>query len=92
MLIYSDGKEPFRGKTTPYNEQDAVAYWARHYENYLYLDFIKLSTEYREERRQAEHEIRICQRKMDHWQRHANWNAAEAARRRAIADRSWNKA
>lgn len=88
-ILYDDSPEPFTGRPVPYHQQNAVRGWARHYANFLYLEFIRSRSDDREERRRAEHEIRICQRKMDHWQRHGNWDAVEAGRAREQEDSRW---
>lgn len=90
-LIYSENTPPFTGRPVPYHDQNAVRYWGTHYENYLYLIFIKQHSTDRAEVRQAESEIRICQTKMNHWVRHMNFTASEAARVRTIADNKWQR-
>lgn len=91
-IVYSDDREPFTGRPIPYRDQPAVRYWASHYHNYRYLSFLAEQSDDREERRRAECEIRICQRRMDHWQRHQNWDAATAAVARAHVDAAWDSA
>ena len=90
-IVYSEEKEPFTGRPVPYDQQPAVRHWARHYANWLYLSFIKKNSDDRAEVRQAEHELRVCQQRMDHWQRHANWSAEEAAAARAAEDAKWRE-
>lgn len=90
-IVYSEDREPFTGRPIPYAEQDAVRYWAVHYRNWCYLSFVRSRSEDRVEVRQAEHELRLCQQKMDHWVRHVNWVAEAAARERSRVDREWER-
>jgi hypothetical protein len=87
-FCYPDTEAPFTGRPVPYHQQNAVKHWARHYLNWCELRFIERRGD-RQEVVQARKELIICQRKMDHWQRHANWSAAEAATARAAADKIW---
>jgi hypothetical protein len=58
----------------PYDELDASGFYVRHYSNLLYLQFISSNPRATySERRQADRELVICQRKLDHWKRHPNW-------------------
>lgn len=91
-IIYADEEARFTGRPVPYSQQDAVRHWGRHYANFRMLDFVFRSTDDPAERRQAAHEMTICSRKMEHWQRHGNWVAEEAARERARADALWDSA
>ncbi len=92
-IIYADEEAPFTGRPIPYSQQNAVRHWSRHYANWKYLQFVKnnsLATT--QERRQAEHELVICDKKMHHWQRHSNWDAESAARERQRHDEIWQSA
>ena len=76
----NDGRPLFRGRAVPYDEQDANGHWAGHKEWELVLtDLLRTATD-QTIRRQAEAELRICERKLTHWQRHRNWDAAQATR------------
>ena len=78
----NQGRPIFRGRSVPYDEQDATAAWAEHYHWQIVLTRI-VSDRSRptDERRSAEGELRVCERKLAWWQRHRNWDAADAARR-----------
>lgn len=89
-IVYSDEREPFRGRPTPYHEQDAVRHWRRHYANSLMLRFVRdseLAT--RQERRRALAELEVCDRRMQLWQRHPNFSPDLAAVARREEDSRW---
>ena len=69
MLIYSDN-EP-RGPGGPMRVDPTKAY-LRHYENYLYLQFIAKQSTDPKERGQALRELTICERKMKFHEREAD--------------------
>lgn len=91
QLIYADNEPPFTGRPTPYNQQDAVRHWARHYANFKFLSFVAERSTDRIEVQRARAELLICSKKMMHWQRHVNWTAQEGARARAAEDRKWEE-
>lgn len=71
----------FRGRSVPYDEQDACAHWAEHYRWQLVLtQVVRDQSRPTVDRRRAEVELRICERKLAHWERHRNWDAQTAAR------------
>jgi len=77
FIIYSN----VRGKgKVDFDAADAVKYYTRHYENWLILCSIYASSQSKDERRQANSEIRIAQRKMDFWVRHKNFDPFRCAR------------
>ena len=59
---------------------DAVKYYVRHWENALILQHIFRTATNKEEKTQANAEIRIADRKMAFWIRHRNFDPLEAAR------------
>jgi hypothetical protein len=63
-----------------YDDQDAVAHWMRHYEASLHLDEDMKITKKSTTRAALRNEMRICQRKMEHWQKHKNWDTQEITR------------
>ena len=91
MFFYSDNekKQPFTGKPIPYHEMPAVEYWTKHYENSLYLVFYEKNDPDIRMRRQAAKELEICQKKMDYWKKHPNWNATEAGQRAEELKKKW---
>jgi len=76
-IIYSNSKSK---AIIDFVTADAVKYYIRHYENWLFLCEVFAGAPDKEQRRQANYEIRIAQRKMDFWMRHRNMNVEEAAR------------
>lgn len=63
------------GHVVPYHKLNATANYVKHFSNLLYLHFIlhnRLATT--RERMQASRELVICQRKLQFWMRHPNWN------------------
>lgn len=92
FICYSDEKVSFTGRPVPYNDQDATRHWARHYRNSRELQFYissPLSTT--SERRRANQEMVVCDRKMEHWRRHPNFDTNQAAQLRAATDREWGQ-
>jgi hypothetical protein len=90
-FIYLDEREVFSGRPVPYARQDAVKHWSRHYANYKFLSFIETRSDDFAERAQARKEIAICQKKMEHWRKHANWTAEAGAVARAREDLRWQE-
>lgn len=79
-LCYSDERPAFTGRPVPYDRQNATAHFVRHFSNAMYLKFVaKNPRSTPQERRRAHVELEICDRKMEHWRRHANFSLAEAA-------------
>lgn len=79
-ILYDDNevRGPYTGP--PYHQQNATRQYLRHHENLLYLEFIQKRSDKWDERVQAAKEIKIAQRKMDHWAKHQNFDV-DAARR-----------
>lgn len=92
FICYSDEKVPFTGRPVPYNDQDATRHWASHYAKSLELRFY-LSTPAStfQEKARARVEMVVCDRKMEHWRRHPNFDVGRAAELRAAADREWRQ-
>lgn len=74
-IVYDDSvKSDHTGPMPPYETWKATEKYLGHYENYLYLDFIAKNSTDRKELHQARKELTICERKMEYWKRHPNWN------------------
>lgn len=82
MFFYSDtNKEPFDPrKMRPYHEQKATEIALRHFDNLLFLIRITQEPKSFVEKMQAEKEITICERKIEHWKRHVNFDAEKYTR------------
>lgn len=77
-IVYAESHEPFTGRPTPYHEQKATEHYIKHYGNLLFLTAVCNSPKSPQERIQAQKEIVICERKLQHWQRHPNYDQARA--------------
>jgi len=88
-FFYSDNKEPFSGNVVPYHKQNATKAYLRHYDNYLYLQFIVQNSDRETERNQASKELTICERKLKHWRQHANYDQAVALAGIADLKKRW---
>lgn len=79
MFFYSDQKQPFSGSPSAIWEMDGTRQYLQHYDNMLYLKFVANNSRASfQERAQAEKEMKICQRKLDFWQRHPNYDKSRA--------------
>lgn len=89
-ICYSEDKEPFRGKPVPYDQQNACSHWTRHYSNSKLLRFMLTSPDSTfAEKRQAQKELEICDRKLLHWQKHPNFSPDLATQTRGTIDQQW---
>lgn len=84
MLIYSD-TEP-RGSGGP-SRVDPTRAYLRHYDNYLFLQFVSRNSKDPQERGQALRELTICERKMKYHERSADKAAMLAGIQ--LAKRKW---
>ena len=90
-IIYEENPPPYKGRITPYEDQDAVGSYLKHYENYMYLNFLAKNSDRPVERYQANKELQICERKMLHWRRHRNWNLERAEQGIALIKKKWRQ-
>lgn len=70
ILYNDDERGPFRPELV--SRLDPTAIYLHHYKNMLFLSFIATASDQWQEKRQAEKEIKICQRKLDYWYRLAD--------------------
>lgn len=74
MYFYSD-KSPntnFKGNVW---ELNGSYQYLKHYDNLMFLKFVANNTlASMAERNQAAHEIKICEKKLDFWKRHPNYD------------------
>jgi hypothetical protein len=89
-FVYEDN-EVRRTNTNPipYMSQPAVKYWATHFGNSMYLTFLVKNEPGFVERNRAQHELNICERKMQYWQNHPNWEPVEAGREADKIRKMW---
>jgi len=72
-----------------YDKQNANAHFIKHYVHFCTLRAIMLDpNEPRERRQQATSEIAIAERKMDHWERHRNFDRDKASREQSVVNRA----
>lgn len=90
MFFYSDTKEKFSGNPSRIWEMDGTKVYLSHYSNLLYLKFVAghSKTSFAE-KRQAEKEIAICEKKLEWWRRHPNFNQEEASRGTIKLKKQW---
>ncbi len=88
MLIY--GNSPYDGPIIPYDRINANKSWLKHYENWLYLDFIARKGD-RKEKDQARSELIICERKMTWNEKHPNFDWVVVIPEKLKLQRQWRK-
>ena len=88
-IIYDENKKPSGPSAIPYHSLPATRYWHTHFENSCYLRFIAEKSDDPAERRQANSELIIANKKMDYWKRHPNWDTAGAARLAETTKQKW---
>ena len=93
MFFYSDTEKgaPFDPRRMrPYHEQDATRYALTHFDNVLFLQAVIAAPKSFAEKAQAEKELRIGERKIEHWRKHPNFDqqkfSDEAQKRKAMWD------
>lgn len=90
MLVYDDqgvNKRSFK-PLMPYEDQDALGYWEKHYANSLMLKFF-LTHGSTFEKLQAQKEMEICERKMKFWEHHVNFDRAAAVKIAERQKKAW---
>ena len=90
MFFYSDTKEKFTGNPSRIWEMNGTKVYVSHYSNLLYLQFVAnnpLASFI--ERQQAEKEIKLCEKKLEWWKRHPNFDQVEALREVEKLKKQW---
>lgn len=88
-FFYSDTRDPDAPKINVWKMNGTKAY-LRHYDQYLFLHFVAGNSRASEaERRQARHELTICEKKLEFWKRHPNYDHDEALRGIANLKKNW---
>lgn len=87
MFCYSDSGPRAQTAVNVWNMNATKAY-LRHFENFLFLDFILNNGDYNE-RQQARKELTICERKMRFWEKHPNFEALTVQREKEKLLVSW---
>jgi hypothetical protein len=88
-ILYEDNPPPFTGRPIPYLKQNATKHYLRHYSNMLILQAMEKAPKDANEHRRVNKEIQICQKKLDYWQKHANFNHQEATEGCLELKRQW---
>lgn len=71
-------------------EADGTKAYVSHYDNLLFLRFVAENERSTfAEKRQAEKEMLICERKLKWWERHPNYNQKEALRQIEQRKKLW---
>ena len=89
-IFYAETSEAFTGRPTPYHAQNATANWLRHFSNSLELEFFGKHGS-QQEKADVRRELPIAAKKMTYWQRHPNFNLAEATCKADAIKRRWGK-
>jgi hypothetical protein len=91
-FIYSDEKEPYKGRATPYNQLPANRFFLTHFQNSQYLNFILKHQETTPiEKIQAQKELGIADKKMEYWKRHPNFDLTYVTQETTKIKTQWKK-
>lgn len=91
MAIIYETEQIYTGPPINVHNLDPVKQWKKHYGNYKYLKFIHDSTNDWREKRQANKELQIAQKKMDRWYNMSKTIVADIELARAEVDKQWQK-
>ena len=92
MFCYSEGRTEPPSFLVPYSKMNATQGYLRHYDNLLYLQFILYNPKSTPaDRKQANRELLICDRKLNWWARHPNLNQADVAEGKKMLNARWGK-
>lgn len=89
MAIIYETDQIFTGDPGFISQANPVTQWRRHYENYRYLQFIFENTNDWRERRDANKEMAIAQKKMDRWYSMKKTQASAIEKVRKEVDAIW---
>lgn len=90
MYFYSDTKKSENTDINVWKMNGTKAY-LRHYDNLLFLQFVaNNSRSSAVDRRQAEAEIVICNRKLDFWAKHPKYDHDDALKGIQAIKRNWS--
>lgn len=90
MGIIYQTEQIYSGPFINVHNMDPVKQWAKHYGNYLYLKFLFDNTKDWKEKRDANKEMQIAQKKMDYWYKMAKTIPTELAKAKKELDQQWN--
>lgn len=90
MAIIYDTEQIYTGPPINIHNLDPVKQWRKHYENYKYLKFLFDNTKDWKERRDADRELKIAQKKMDRWYNMSKTVLTELEIAKQEVDKIWN--
>lgn len=92
-FFYKDNEDrSFNPRGIHPKDMNGTNAYLRHYSNYLELQFFATSSRTTElEKRQARHELTICERKLGYWRRHPRYVHEEALRGVDALKRMWRE-
>lgn len=90
MAIIYQTEQPYTGPFINVHAMDPVKQWAKHYSNHKYLKFIHDNTKDGFEKRQANKELQIAQKKMDYWYKMAKFQIDEVTKVKKEIDDKWS--
>ena len=92
MFFYNDSGKGEKGYLPPYHKQNASKYYLNHYRNWMFLRFILYNTRSTPaEKRQANKEMVICDRKLEHWKKHVNFDMKVVEEGKCEINRQWRQ-
>lgn len=90
-FFYEENQVRGGAPPVPYHDQDANRAWIGHYRNSLMLRFFEQNDPDIRQRAQARRELQICERKLEYWRRHANYDQQRAIRDAEVAKKEWKR-
>lgn len=90
-IIYEDNPPPFTGTPVPYLKMAANKHYLRHYSNMLILQAMGAAPKDAVERRQVAKEMATCQKKLDYWAKHPNFNHQQATEACLTLKKQWSR-
>jgi hypothetical protein len=88
-LIYHDDEGKRSGAPMNVHAMNPHKPYSTHLKNWFYLQFILLKSESFVEKRQAQRELSIAERKLSFWYRHPRFEVARAATLTKEAQAEW---
>lgn len=91
MSIIYETEQIYTGPFIPPTKLDPVKQWSKHYENYKYLKFLFDNSKDWKERREANKELQIAQKKMSRWTNMSHTITADIEKAKKEIDSKWMK-
>lgn len=90
-IFYNDLEVKRKGFVVPYHKLDANKKYMDHYSNYIILQEILKKPRDFNEKMQATKELGICERKLDYWRKHANYEESVVRKEVEELKSLWSK-